>query len=65
MDDSYATAAEHVIFNGWEILFGGRLVMGGCRFGNVGRALNYRRLHTQRILKHLLLAARLSWLARR
>ena len=54
-DDSFAREAEHVIFNGQEIIFGGRLVMAGCLFGNVGRALNYRRFHSQRILKHLAL----------
>jgi glycosyltransferase involved in cell wall biosynthesis len=52
-DDSFARAAEHVIFNGQEIVFGGRLAMAGCRFGNVGRALNYRRFDSRRRLRHL------------
>lgn len=51
-DDSFATQAEHVIFNGQEIVFGGRLALAGCKFGNVGRALNYRRYHPHRVLKH-------------
>lgn len=52
-DDSFARQAEHVIFNGQEIVFGGRLALAGCKFGNIGRALNYRRYHPHRILKHL------------
>ena len=52
-DDSFASVAEHTIFNGQEIVFGGRLALAGCQFRNVGRALNYRRFHSQRILKHL------------
>jgi glycosyltransferase involved in cell wall biosynthesis len=52
-DDSFASQAEHVIFNGQEIVFGGRLALAGCTFGNVGRALNYRRYHPFRVLKHL------------
>ena len=52
-DDSFASQAEHVIFNGQEIIFGGRLALAGCKFGNVGRALNYRRYHPFRIQKYL------------
>lgn len=52
-DDSFASQAEHVIFNGQEIVFGGRLALAGCIFGNVGRSLNYRRFHPFRVLKHL------------
>lgn len=52
-DDSFSSRAEHVIFNGQEIVFGGRLALAGCKFGYVGRALNYRRFHPYRILKHL------------
>jgi glycosyltransferase involved in cell wall biosynthesis len=52
-DDSFASQAEHVIFNGQEIVFGGRLALAGCKFGNVGRALNYRRYHPYRVQKYL------------
>ncbi len=52
-DDSFAGQAEHVIFNGQEIVFGGRLALAGCQFRNVGRALNYRRFHPHRQLSHL------------
>lgn len=51
--DGFARQAEHVIFNGQEIVFGGRLALAGCRFANVGRILNYRRLHPYRVLSHL------------
>jgi glycosyltransferase involved in cell wall biosynthesis len=52
-DDSFAKQAEHVIFNGGEIVFGGRLALAGCKFGGVPRALNYRRHHPYRIQKYL------------
>jgi len=52
-DDSYATRAEHVIFNGGEIVFGGRLTLAGCTLGRVDRVLNFRRLHPHRVLRHL------------
>ena len=52
-DDSFARQAEHVIFNGQEIVFGGRLALDGCKFGGVGRALNYRRYHPYRVQKYL------------
>lgn len=52
-DDSFAGQAEHVIFNGQEIVFGGRLALAGCKFGYVNRALNFRRYHPYRVLKHL------------
>jgi len=52
-DDTFASQAEHVIFNGHEIVFGGRLALAGCKFGYVSRALNYRRFHPHRVLKHL------------
>jgi hypothetical protein len=47
-DSSLVTSGEHVIFNGQEIIFGVRLVLAGCQFGNVGRALNYRRFYSGR-----------------
>jgi hypothetical protein len=53
-NDSFASHAEHVIFNGQEIIFGGRLAFAGCKFGHVSGALNYRRVHPGRTLKHLL-----------
>ncbi len=49
-DDSFAFEGEEVIFNGHEIVFGGRLALAGCQFAHVGRALNYRRFHTDRKL---------------
>lgn len=52
-DDSFASQAEHVIFNGQEIIFGSRLALAGCTFGRVDRALNYRRYHPYRIQKYL------------
>ena len=52
-DDSFALEAEHKIFNGQEIVFGGRLAMAGCKFESVSRALNYRRFHSHRTLKYL------------
>jgi glycosyltransferase involved in cell wall biosynthesis len=52
-DDSFAQQAEHVIFNGQEIVFGGRLALAGCKFGCIDRALNYRRYHPYRVLKYL------------
>ncbi len=52
-DASFSHQTEHVIFNGHEIVFGGRLALAGCEFGAVGKALNYRRYHPYRVLKHL------------
>lgn len=52
-DDSFATQAEHVIFNGQEIVCCGRLALAGCQFGYVQRALNFRRYHSERVLSHL------------
>jgi len=52
-DDSFARDGGQVIFNGQEIVFGGRLALAGCRFGNVGRALNYRRYHSGRVFSKL------------
>lgn len=52
-DDSFARDGGQVIFNGQEIVFGGRLALAGCRFGNVGRALNYRRYHSGRVFTRL------------
>lgn len=49
-EHSFVPGSSQVIFNGQEIVFGGRLALGGCRFGNVGRALNYRRFHSSRRL---------------
>lgn len=52
-DQSYVLNDGERIFNGGEIVFGGRLALAGCRFANVGRALNYRRYHPRRIYKGL------------
>jgi glycosyltransferase involved in cell wall biosynthesis len=52
-DDSFADQAEHVIFNGQEIVFGGRLALAGCKFGYVEQVLNYRRYHPYRRLRYL------------
>jgi glycosyltransferase involved in cell wall biosynthesis len=52
-DHSFSHHVDHVIFNGQEIVFGGRLALAGCQFENVGRTLNYRRYHSQRRQKHL------------
>jgi len=40
--------AEETFFRGREVVFCGRLLLAGCRFGFVDRALNYRRLHVGR-----------------
>ena len=52
-DYSFALQSEHVIFNGQEIVFGGRLALAGCNFGNVYRVLSYRRYHPYRVLNNL------------
>lgn len=52
-DDSFASSSGQVIFNGQEIVFGGRLLLAGCQFGNVGRALNYRRYHSDRMVSRV------------
>ncbi len=38
---------------GGEIVFFGELYLSGCRFAKVPRALNYRRHHSQRIIRDL------------
>ena len=40
-------------FHGGEIIFLGRLFLSGCKFGNVKRALNYRRYHSGRRYENL------------
>jgi hypothetical protein len=52
-DQSYVLHGQEAIFNGGEIIFCGRLALAGCQFGNVGRALNYRRIHPSRVLSNL------------
>jgi glycosyltransferase involved in cell wall biosynthesis len=52
-DQSYVLQGDEMIFNGAEIIMGGRLALAGCRFGNVGRALNYRRYHPRRVYSNL------------
>lgn len=52
-DNSFVTHGEEVILNGGEIVFFSRLYFAGCNFGNVGRALNYRRYHSGRTLSDL------------
>ena len=48
-DQSYVSRDGEIIFNGGEIVFGGRLAFAGASFGNVGRALTYRRYHPRRV----------------
>lgn len=52
-DNSFVEQGEEIIVNGGEIVFCGRLWLSGCQFGFVDRALNYRRLHPERILSDL------------
>lgn len=52
-DDRFSFEGDEVIFNGHEIVFGARLALAGCRFGHVGRALNYRRFHPDRRLTNI------------
>jgi hypothetical protein len=53
-DQSYVLEGEEMIFNGAEIIMGGRLALDGCQFANVGRALNYRRFHPRRVFRNIL-----------
>jgi len=48
-DISIRQPGGRTIFNGQEIIFGGRLFLAGCQFASVGRALNFRRFHTNRV----------------
>ncbi len=52
-DDSYAYRGDEVVFNGAEFILCGRLALAGCRFANVGRALNYRRYIAGRVQSKL------------
>ena len=52
-DQSYVSHDGEMIFNGGEIVLGGRLALAGARFAGVGRALNYRRYHPRRVFKGL------------
>lgn len=47
-DQSFVTQGKERIFNGGEIVFGGRLFLTGCRLCNVGHTLTYRRYHPRR-----------------
>ena len=44
---------KEVVVNGGEYIYCGRLWFAGCRFGGVGRALNYRRYHPGRVYTDL------------
>lgn len=52
-DQSYVLFDGERIFNGGEIVFGSRLALAGYKFAHVGKALNYRRYHPQRVYKGL------------
>lgn len=52
-DDSFAVRGQEFIVNGGEMVFYGRLWMAGCQFGTIEHALNYRRIHPDRILSDL------------
>lgn len=41
------------IFNGAEIIFGGRLALTGHQMADVGQTLNYRRYHPRRLFSDL------------
>jgi hypothetical protein len=47
-DQSWVHQDGEVIFNGGEIIMGGRLALAGFKFASVGRVLNYRRYHARR-----------------
>ncbi|RIK25934.1 MAG: hypothetical protein DCC55_40335, partial [Chloroflexi bacterium] len=57
-DQSYVSSSNETIFNGAEIILGGRLALEGHQFASVGRALNYRRYHPRRVFSKV--AARCS-----
>jgi glycosyltransferase involved in cell wall biosynthesis len=52
-DQSYVFAGEEKVFNGAEIVMGGRLALAGYEFHSVERALNYRRYHANRYYPNL------------
>jgi glycosyltransferase involved in cell wall biosynthesis len=52
-DQSYVLRGAERIFNGAEMILGGRLALAGYNFANVGRALNYRRYHPRRVFSNL------------
>lgn len=52
-DDSFVTQGDEVIVNGGEIVFYGRLYLAGCKFADVGKALNYRRVHPHRVISDI------------
>ena len=52
-DQSYVHHDGEMIFNGAEIILGCRLALSGTGFANVGRVLNYRRYHPNRVFKGL------------
>lgn len=52
-DQSYVLRGKERIFNGAEMILGGRLALAGCKFASVGRALNYRRYHPRRVFSNL------------
>jgi glycosyltransferase involved in cell wall biosynthesis len=52
-DQSYVRKRDETIFNGAEIIMGGRLALTDCQFASVGRALNYRRFHPRRVYSNL------------
>ena len=53
-DQSYVNRYGEMIFNGAEIIFGGRLALTGVKFANVGKALNFRRYHPRRVFSDIL-----------
>jgi glycosyltransferase involved in cell wall biosynthesis len=57
-DDSFMTQGKEVIVNGGEYVFLGRLFLAGCKFANVERVLNYRRLQSGRVFSNLALRCR-------
>ena len=52
-DQSYTLRTDETIFNGIEIILGGRLALAGCKFASVGRVLNYRRYHPRRVFSKI------------
>jgi glycosyltransferase involved in cell wall biosynthesis len=52
-DDSFITRGGEKIVNGGEYIFLGRLFFAGCKFANVGKVLNYRRLQSGRVFGNL------------
>jgi glycosyltransferase involved in cell wall biosynthesis len=52
-DQSFVSRGSEMIFNGGEIVFGGRLAFSGSKFASVERALTYRRYHPRRVFSDL------------